>query len=84
MSNPYKISMKLTSHDLSDDIHIKDALNNLLSFPSMVRVCVQRLKKDYMFPIEYHLTVWYILRGEWTPEMIYAQTYWGGNVGVER
>jgi hypothetical protein len=80
---PHRISIKLTSSDLSDDIRIKDAINNLFKFPSVVRVCVRRLKIDWMFPIEYQLTIWYILCEEWTPEMIFAQTYWGIRTPIE-
>lgn len=80
---PYKISIKLTSHSLDDDIHIKTALNKLFSHPASVRICVQRLKIDYIFPIQYRLTVWYYLRGDWTPEMWMAEHLKMGEIESE-
>jgi hypothetical protein len=80
---PYKLSIKLTSHSLDNDIHIKTAINKLIGSPSMVRVCVQRLKQDIMFPISYRLTVWYILREDWTPTMFLADRLGGMGIDIE-
>ena len=78
-AKPYKLSIKLTSSNMNDDIHIREALNQLFSQPSFVRVCIHRLKTDYMYPIPYRLTVWYYTRDNWTEEMLYAQSFWGCN-----
>ena len=64
---------------MNEDIHIQEALKQLFNQPSMVRICIQRLKIDYLFPIQYRLTVWYYLRENWTEEMLYAQSFWGCN-----
>lgn len=82
-AKPYRLSIKLTSADMNDDIHIQHALNQLFSQPSFVRVCIQRLKTDYMYPIPYRLTVWYYTRDNWTEKMLFAQSFWGCN-RVER
>jgi hypothetical protein len=79
-----KISAKLTSHSMEDDTNIKRALNFLFGRPSTVRVCVQRLKKDYVFPIDYKLTIWYVDRGDWTWEMFMAEHLKMGEIEVER
>ena len=71
---PYKMTIKLTSHCLKEDFHIRDALKHLFGHPAAVRVCIQRLKTDHLYPIPYRLTVWYYLRTDWTPEMWLAET----------
>lgn len=76
---PYKLSIKLTSSDMNEDIHIQEALQQLFNQPSIVRVCIQRLKTDYLFPIQYRLTVWYYTRENWTEKMLFAQSFWGCN-----
>ena len=76
---PYKLSIKLTSSNMNEDIHINDALKQLFSQPSFVRICIQRLNTGYLYPISYRLTVWYYIRENWTEEMLYAQSYWGCN-----
>ena len=76
-AKPYRMSIKLTSSDMNEDIHIQLALKQLFSQPSFVRVCFQRLNTGYIYPISYRLTVWYYTRDNWTEEMLEAQSFWG-------
>ena len=76
-AKPYRLSIKLTSENMNEDINIRNALNQLFSQPSFVRVCIQRLNTGYIYPIQYRLTCWYYLREDWTKEMWEAQSFWG-------
>jgi hypothetical protein len=78
-----KISIKLTTHNMDHDIHIMNAINHLLGYPSMVRVCIHRLKSDFMFPIPYKLTVWYVNRMDWTPSMFLAERLGGTGIDIQ-